>query len=138
MRNYVTYLCGYTCISPIRLSSPPSSSVLPSRPTLTDSQNIGKELTNQFGNSILCCTDLLTGASYNVFDSEELLEMSIRSISLSCQYIVVVYQTTSNFGCPCSPDLVPLLHRLVATGELHICLTCDIFTLIYIERTRCC
>lgn len=38
------------------------------------------------------------GVVYNVFDGEELLESSIRSIRDKVQFIVVVYQTVSNFG----------------------------------------
>ena len=37
-------------------------------------------------------------AIYNVFDAEELLEFSIKSIKNCVDYIIVVYQTTSNFG----------------------------------------
>jgi len=52
------------------------------------------------------------GVSYNVFDGEELLEGSIKSIRQSVDYISVVYQTISNFGKECSKDLLPLLERL--------------------------
>jgi hypothetical protein len=56
------------------------------------------------------------GISYNVFDGEELLEGSIRCIRTEVDYISVVYQTTSNFGNPCSKELVPLLNRLKEEG----------------------
>lgn len=49
------------------------------------------------------------GISYNLFDGEELLESSIKSIRDNVDYISVVYQTVSNFGNPCSEDLVTLL-----------------------------
>ena len=49
-------------------------------------------------------------ASYNVFDGEELLEKSISSIRDSVDFISVVYQTISNFGNNCSPDLEDILH----------------------------
>lgn len=52
------------------------------------------------------------GVSYNVFDGEELLESSIKSIRNNVDYISVVYQTVSNFGNPCDPELVPLLEKL--------------------------
>jgi hypothetical protein len=52
------------------------------------------------------------GAAYNVFDGEELLEQSIRSIRPLVSYVVVVYQTRSNFGEPCSVNLLPTLQRL--------------------------
>jgi hypothetical protein len=56
------------------------------------------------------------GVSYNLFDGEELLEASIKSIRNNVDYISVVYQTKSNFGNPCSDDLVPLLERLESEG----------------------
>ena len=52
------------------------------------------------------------GASYNLFDGEELLESSIKSVRSSVDYISVVYQTVSNFGMPCSPQLENLLKKL--------------------------
>jgi hypothetical protein len=52
------------------------------------------------------------GVSYNLFDGEELLEGSIKQIRDHIDYISVVCQTTSNFGKPCSEDLLPLLKRL--------------------------
>jgi len=56
------------------------------------------------------------GVSYNVFDGEELLENSIKSIRENVDYISVVYQEISNFGNPCNPNLVPLLNRLKEGG----------------------
>jgi len=56
------------------------------------------------------------GVSYNVFDGEELLEGSIKSIRESVDYISVVYQLVSNFGNPCDEGLVPLLGRLKSEG----------------------
>ena len=56
------------------------------------------------------------GVSYNVFDGEELLEGSIKSIRESVDYISVVYQLVSNFGTPCDEGLVPLLERLKSEG----------------------
>lgn len=56
------------------------------------------------------------GVSYNVFDGEELLEASIKSIRESVDYISVVYQTTSNYGNPCDDGLVPLLEKLKDDG----------------------
>jgi len=52
------------------------------------------------------------GISYNIFDGEELLESSIKSIRDNVDYISVVYQKVSNFGQECSPELIPLLERL--------------------------
>jgi len=47
-----------------------------------------------------------------VFDCEELLESSILSIRASVAYIVVVYQTTSNFGNKANPFLEKFLADL--------------------------
>lgn len=52
------------------------------------------------------------GISYNIWDGEELLEGSIKQVRNLVDYISVVYQTTSNFGNTCNPELVPLLERL--------------------------
>jgi len=56
------------------------------------------------------------GISYNLFDGEELLEGSIKQIRNQVDYISVVYQTTSNFGNSCDPNLIPLLERLKSEG----------------------
>lgn len=56
------------------------------------------------------------GISYNLFDGEELLEGSIQQIRKLVDYVSVVYQTTSNFGNPCNPGLVPLLEKLKLEG----------------------
>ncbi len=62
------------------------------------------------------------GVSYNIFDGEELLKDSIKSIRENVDYISVVYQEVSNFGNPCDPNLIPLLNKLKDEGlvdELH-------------------
>jgi len=56
------------------------------------------------------------GASYNIFDGEELLEQSIRSVRPLVSHVVVVYQTHSNFGEPCSGVLLSTLEHLQAIG----------------------
>ena len=56
------------------------------------------------------------GISYNLFDGEELLESSIKSIRNNVEYVSVVYQTISNFGNPCNEGLVPLLESLKEKG----------------------
>ena len=56
------------------------------------------------------------GVSYNLFDGEELLENSIKSIKKHVHYVSVVYQTESNFGNPCDEGLVPLLEKLKSDG----------------------
>ncbi|MGN0828842.1 MAG: hypothetical protein ACI4PZ_03880 [Akkermansia sp.] len=52
------------------------------------------------------------GVSYSVYDGEELLEASIRSIRASVDYINVVYQKISWYGEPADENLVPVLQRL--------------------------
>ena len=56
------------------------------------------------------------GVSYNIFDGEELLESSIKSVRDSVDFISVVYQIESNFGNPCNERLVPLLEKLKNNG----------------------
>lgn len=56
------------------------------------------------------------GISYNLFDGEELLEGSIKSMRESVDYVSVVYQTVSNFGDAANERLVPLLNRLKEEG----------------------
>ena len=56
------------------------------------------------------------GCSYNLFDNEELLEGSIKQIRNQVDYVSVVYQTISNFGNACNPDLVSFLEKLKLDG----------------------
>lgn len=56
------------------------------------------------------------GIAYNVWDGEELLESSIKSVRDNVDYISVVYQTESNFGNPCSEELVSILEDLKDNG----------------------
>jgi hypothetical protein len=51
------------------------------------------------------------GIAYNVFDGEELLPYSLQCVRDTAQYIVVVYQTISNFGNK-NKNLLPLLKQL--------------------------
>ncbi|KAJ5077151.1 hypothetical protein M0811_00471 [Anaeramoeba ignava] len=52
------------------------------------------------------------GIAYNVFDGEELLEFSIKSIRKNAKYIVIIYQKISNFGEKCNSELETLLEDL--------------------------
>lgn len=52
------------------------------------------------------------GISYNLFDGEELLETSIKSVRKSAYHISVVYQLISNSGEKRSDDIVSLLQDL--------------------------
>jgi hypothetical protein len=56
------------------------------------------------------------GVSYNLFDGEELLEDSIKQIRSEVEHISVVYQTVSNFGNKCDPELVNMLTDLKERG----------------------
>ena len=56
------------------------------------------------------------GASYSVWDGEELLEFAIRSIRSEVDYINVVWQRLSWYGNPCSPELESHLLGLKAKG----------------------
>jgi len=63
------------------------------------------------------------GVAYNLFDAEELLEFSAKSIRDQADYILVVYQVVSNTGKTCSPELEPLLLSLKSRGlidELYL------------------
>jgi hypothetical protein len=56
------------------------------------------------------------GVAYNLFDGEELLEYSIKSIRKNVDFICVVWQKISNHGEACNPEVPALLDRLVAEG----------------------
>ncbi len=56
------------------------------------------------------------GVSYSVWDGEELLESSIRSIRADVDHINVVYQFQSWRGQPANDGLLPLLEDLKACG----------------------
>lgn len=58
--------------------------------------------------------EIRLGVSYNVFDSEELLEGSIKQIRSLASYVSVVYQKKSNFGYDCNSDLLEVLNNLKA------------------------
>lgn len=52
------------------------------------------------------------GMSYSVFDGEELLEGSLKSVRGEVDYINVIYQSVSWYGKPADPALLPLLLEL--------------------------
>lgn len=56
------------------------------------------------------------GASYNVFDGEELLEGSLKQIKNCVDYISVVYQQKSNYGDFCTKTLLETLNNLKEKG----------------------
>lgn len=55
------------------------------------------------------------GVSYNLYDGEELLRASIRSIRSEVDFVTVVYQEVSNLGKRREP-LLPLLRQLQTEG----------------------
>jgi hypothetical protein len=62
------------------------------------------------------------GISYNIFDGEEMLPFAVRNLRPYAHYIVVVYQTKSNYGND-NPKLLPLLKKLKEEGlvdELYL------------------
>ncbi len=59
---------------------------------------------------------MLLGVSYSLWDGEELLEHSIKSIRRNVDYISVVYQEVSNHGQPCAPGLRNMLEELMSKG----------------------
>lgn len=56
------------------------------------------------------------GVSYSVFDNEEMLEYSIKSIRKQVDYVNVVYQLESWYGNPASENLIPTLNALKKKG----------------------
>ncbi len=56
------------------------------------------------------------GVSYNLFDGEELLEASIKSIRSQVDYINVIYQNISNYGNKSETDLKAFLESLIKKG----------------------
>jgi hypothetical protein len=55
---------------------------------------------------------MVLGCCYNLFDGEELLLHSVKSIRNCADYIVVIYQDVSNYGNFSSIELLPLLNDL--------------------------
>jgi len=56
------------------------------------------------------------GVAYNLFDGEELLEYSIKSIRDNVDFICVVWQKVSNHGEKCNEGLEEFLNQLVSKG----------------------
>lgn len=56
------------------------------------------------------------GVSYNLYDGEELLEYSIKSIRSAVEYICVVYQDISNSGEMREESVLPMLEDFVKRG----------------------
>tara|TARA_R110001592_G_scaffold298384_2_gene569164 strand:- start:124 stop:924 length:801 start_codon:yes stop_codon:yes gene_type:complete len=55
------------------------------------------------------------GISYNIFDGEEMLPFALKNLRPFANFIVVVYQTKSNYGND-NPKLLPQLEKLKEAG----------------------
>jgi len=63
------------------------------------------------------------GVAYNLFDGEELIEYSIKSIRNNVDFITVLYQEVSNHGVKCSDGILEFLEELKTKGlidEIHL------------------
>ena len=58
------------------------------------------------------------GISYNIFDGEEMLPFAIKNLRPFADFIVVVYQTTSNYGNE-NKKLFPVLQKLKDEGLIN-------------------
>jgi hypothetical protein len=58
----------------------------------------------------------MLGIAYNFFDGEEILEQSVKSVRPYANYIVLVYQETSNYGHPITKKALKLLNKLHTQG----------------------
>lgn len=56
------------------------------------------------------------GISYNLFDGEELLEASLKSVRPEADYINIIYQTESYYGNKAKPDITEYLTSLKNKG----------------------
>lgn len=65
------------------------------------------------------------GVGYNVFDGEEWLEHSIKSIRDYADYIVVVYSIVSNNGQVIKTGLEPLISSLIERGLINSAIKVD-------------
>lgn len=72
------------------------------------------------------------GISYNIFDGEEMLPFALKNLRPFADFMVVVYQTTSNFGNE-NPNLLPVLEKLKKEGLIDK-LFCYEPNLIYNEN----
>lgn len=64
-------------------------------------------------------SDMRLGVSYNLYDGEELLAASIKSIREEVDYICVVYQNTSNSGMTRDVPIEPYLKQLLNEGLVN-------------------
>lgn len=83
-----------------------------------DSRDKKHKIINLFGFkiSIKKYKNMKLGVAYNLFDGEELLEASLKSIRNAADFVCVVYQKTSYFGQPASENIENLLNSLKEKG----------------------
>lgn len=73
------------------------------------------------------------GVAYSVYDGEELLEASIRTIRPYVDYVIVVWQRVSWYGTPARDSLLPLLEELRGKGagmweKIRFIINCPAFS----------
>jgi hypothetical protein len=59
------------------------------------------------------------GIAYNIFDGEEILPFALKNLREFAEFIVVVYQTTSNYGNT-NHNLLPVLKELKEKGLIDM------------------
>jgi len=99
-------------------------------PIWSTKTSFGKRETRMLGIKVICrkrkrSHGMTLGVSYNLYDGEELLEASIKSIRNHVDYINVVYQNVSNTGEKRTGDLADFLKPLLEKGLIDstICYT---------------
>ena len=74
-----------------------------------------------YKNKLIKKPEMKLGISYSVWDGEELLEASLKSVRKNCDYINIVWQKYSWYGEPCSENLEKFLRHMLTLWVL-----CDI------------
>ena len=69
-----------------------------------------------YKNKLIKKPEMKLGISYSVWDGEELLEASLKSVRKNCDYINIVWQKYSWYGEPCSENLEKFLNTLKEKG----------------------
>jgi len=86
-------------------------------PTRKLRRDIRRKITG-YGKEVDYSHKMRLGVTYSVWDGEELLESSLKSIRKNVDYINVVWQKHSWEGAPCSESLESLLKDLKGRGLL--------------------
>lgn len=90
-------------------------------PNIDDRRALKAEIKSKFP-FLIKDKKMKLGVSYSVWDGEELLEASIKSIRENSDYINVVWQRKSWFGEPCDENLESLLLSLKEKGLIDECI----------------